>query len=222
MIDPLETIGIVKGKPFAPDANRRRILDAAAAEAHAWLVNRWETSNHSYYEDGSHWFFPVTDELRDGLMSNFAKPNSYPIDDRAVLYSIAFFSAKHLGTSQFYLMANQDAQGEALDSAHMYRLRVPPNPPVEQYWSATEYDAETHALVRETRWSSRSSTSAGLAMNDDGSVDVFFGPTAPDGKESNWIPTKPGGAFEVVFRFYGPERSVIDKTWKLPDIEEIR
>jgi hypothetical protein len=222
MIDPLETIGIVKGKPFAPDSNTRRILDAAACEAHAWLARRWETSNHPYYDDGTHWFLPLTDELRDGLMSNFAKPDSYPIDDRAVLYSIAFFSAKHLGTSQFYLMSNQDASGDALDGAHMYRLRVPPNPPVEQYWSATEYDAETHTLVRETRWSSRSSASTGLAKNDDGSADVFFGPTAPDGQDSNWIPTKPGGTFEVLFRFYGPERSVIDKTWKLPDIEEMR
>jgi len=221
MIDPLASIGIVKGKPFAPDASTRRILDAAAGEAHAWLTRRWETSNHPYYDDG-HWFLPITDELRDGLTSNFAKPDSYPIDDRAVLYSIAFFSAKHLGASQFYLMANQDAEGDALDGAHTYRPRVPPNPPVEQYWSATEYDGETHALVRETRWSSRSSTSDGLAKNDDGSVDIFFGPAAADGKECNWIPTKPGGAFEVLFRFYGPERSVIDKTWKLPDIEEVR
>jgi hypothetical protein len=52
-------------------------------------------------------------------------------------------------------------------------------------------------------------------------VDVYFGPKAPVGKESNWVPTNPNGKFEVLFRFYGPEKPLFDKTWKLPDIERI-
>jgi hypothetical protein len=51
-------------------------------------------------------------------------------------------------------------------------------------------------------------------------VDVYFGPKAPAGKESNWIPTDANGKFEVLFRFYGPQKPLFDKTWKLPDIEK--
>ena len=99
-------------------------------------------------------------------------------------------------------------------------LTVPANAPVKQYWSATVYDRATHAPVRNARWPSRSSQTPGLQTNTDGSVDVYFGPKAPTGKESNWIPTSPDGGFEVLFRFYGPEKPLFDRTWKLPDIEK--
>ena len=46
------------------------------------------------------------------------------------------------------------------------------------------------------------------------------GPKPPAGKESNWIPTDAKGRFEVLFRFYGPEKPLFDKTWVLPDIEK--
>jgi hypothetical protein len=52
-------------------------------------------------------------------------------------------------------------------------------------------------------------------------VDIYFGPKAPAGKDSNWVPTNGSGQFEVLFRFYGPEKPLFDKTWKLPDIERI-
>ena len=61
-----------------------------------------------------------------------------------------------------------------------------------------------------------------LRKNADGSVDIYFGPKAPAGKESNWVPTSAGGQFEVLFRLYGPEKPFFDKTWRLPDIEECR
>ena len=66
------------------------------------------------------------------------------------------------------------------------------------------------------QWSSRASTTSGLHKNADGSVDIHFGPKAPNGKESNWIPTDASGTFEVLFRFYGPQKALFDKTWKLP------
>ena len=72
------------------------------------------------------------------------------------------------------------------------------------------------------KWSSRSSQTAGLQKNADGSADIFFGPKAPSGKESNWIPTSANGKFEVLFRFYGPEKALFDKTWVLPDIEVVK
>jgi hypothetical protein len=69
------------------------------------------------------------------------------------------------------------------------------------------------------QWPSRSSQTPGLQKNANGSVDIYFGPKAPVGKESNWVPTSADGKFEVLFRFYGPEKPLFDKTWRLPDIE---
>ncbi len=222
MVDSLKTIGIEKGRPFTPDGKVRRILEAAVHEAHAWLINRWKTSYFppAYFE-GGHWHVPASDEVVKGMMSNFADPDRYPVDNRAVTYSVAFFSAKHLGAGQFYLMCTKDKAGNILEGDGAYRLHVPASVPVHQYWSATAYDGDTHALIRDTPWSSRSSTSHGLATNDDGSVDIYFGPAAPDGESSNWVPTKACNPFEVIFRFYGPDQALFDKTWKLPDIEKV-
>ena len=85
----------------------------------------------------------------------------------------------------------------------------------------TVYDRDTHAFIREAKWVGRSSQTPGLQKNADGSTDIFFGPAAPAGKESNWVPTDPDGRFEVLARFYGPQKPLFDKTWKLPDIEKV-
>jgi hypothetical protein len=78
-------------------------------------------------------------------------------------------------------------------------------------------DARPHS---QPAWSSRSSLTPGLQKNADGSVDVYFGSEAPASKESNWVPTKNGGEFEVLFRFYGPDKTLFEKKWKLPNIEK--
>lgn len=102
-----------------------------------------------------------------------------------------------------------------------YRLTVPANAPVSQYWSVTVYDRKTHAFIRQAPKVGRSSQSPGLVSNTDGSVDIYFGPEAPRSMESNWVPTKPGGEFEVLARFYGPQQPLFNKSWQLSDIEKI-
>ena len=62
---------------------------------------------------------------------------------------MAFFSAKHLGAGQYYLMTIRDKDGKPFDGSGTYRLTVPANAPVKLYWSATVYDRATHALIRE-------------------------------------------------------------------------
>jgi hypothetical protein len=222
MIDKLKSIGIEKGKPFDPDAKTREILESAVAEAHAWLVNNYETA---YFppplNPGTSWTSPGSHEVFEGMMTHFSNPDSYPVDGRGTAYTIGFFSAKHLGKGQFYLMTFKDKAGRSLEGGNTYRLNVPANAPVNQYWSVTAYDRATHGLIRDTQWSSRSSNTTGLQKNADGSVDVYFGPKPPTDKESNWVPTKTNGQFEALFRFYGPEQPLFDKTWKLPDIEEV-
>ena len=220
MIDMLKTIGIEKGKPFSPDAKTRSIFETAAREAQAYIDAQYEMSFNSPFFEGTHWAVPASKEVVDGMPTAFADPNSYPIDGRAAIYAAVYFSARHLGAGQFYLMTLKDKDGLPFDGKKRYRLTVPPNAPVKLYWSATAYDRQTHALIRDTSRSSRASNSPDVQKNADGSVDVYFGPKAPDGKESNWVPTA-GRNFEVLFRLYGPEKPFFEKTWKLPDVEEV-
>lgn len=221
MIDMLKAIGIEKGKPFAPDANTQAALKDAIGEARAWLAARYEAGFVPSYFPNSRWAVPALPEVIEGLGTNYADPNSYPVSGRGVTYTFGFFSAKHLGHAQFYLITINDQAGQRLDGGTPYRLRVPPKAPVKLYWSATAYDRETHALIREQSRFSRASNSQGLQSNADGSVDVFFGPKPPPGKEANWVPTRAGRTFEVMFRLYGPEQPLFDKSWQLPDIEEL-
>ncbi|HXO67878.1 MAG TPA: DUF1254 domain-containing protein [Bradyrhizobium sp.] len=220
MIDQLKSIGIEKGKPFNPDEATKGILNAAAREAHAWLELKYQTMFPPYYPQRK-WVFPIAPDVIKGLQTQFEDPDSYPVEGRGVTYTMAFFSTKHSGVGQFYLMTLKDKGGQDLAGANAYRLTVPANAPVRQYWSATVYDRETHALIREMPRAGRSSQSPGLQINADGSTDIWFGPKAPAGKESNWVPTAAGGQFEVLFRFYGPDKPVFDKTWSLPDIERM-
>ena len=222
MIDVLKTIGIEKGKPFKPDDRMKRILAATAREARAVIAMNYEAAFVPPYFPGARWAMPLSKEVIEGMASGFANPGSYPIDGRAVMYHMGYFSAKHLGAGQFYLLAIADSAGRALDGKSTYHLRVPANAPVKLYWSATAYDRATHALIREMKWSNRGSNTPGLAKNADGSVDLYFAPAAPAGKASNWVPTSAKGKFEVLFRFYGPEKPLFDKTWQLADLEEVR
>lgn len=217
MIDPLKTLGIERGKPFTPDAEMEQLLADGVVEAGAYLDELYGTVP-PFYGDGQ-WFFPVTEEMHQNIMSFWHTPDSFPIDSRGVAYSMAFFSAKHIGESQYYLMSIRDADGEPLHGNGSYRLRVPTQVPVTQYWSMTVYNRDTHSFIRDVPRVGRSSQTPELQWGADGSADVYFGPMPPSG-ESNWIPTDPAGDFEVLARFYGPQPALFDKSWRLSDIEK--
>ena len=221
MIDMLKSIGIEKGKPFSPDAKSQDILNSAAREAHALLESRYEGIFTPPYFDISRWALPALPDYLKASQDGFSDPDEYPVDSRGLIFTFAFFTPKHLGEGQFYLMTVKDKNGQSFDGSKNYRLTVPADAPVRQYWSATVYDRATHGLIRDMPRSGRGSQSQGLQKNTDGSVDIYFGPKAPPGKESNWVPTSPSGQFEVLFRFYGPDQPLFDKMWKLPDIEQI-
>lgn len=99
------------------------------------------------------------------------------------------------------------------------KLNVPPNVPVNDFWAVTVYDLETASFLRNQDKSSVDSNQ-NLAKIRDGSVDVFFGPKAPKGKEANWIPTTKGRRFFLLFRFYGPQPAAKDGSFELSDIEK--
>jgi hypothetical protein len=99
-------------------------------------------------------------------------------------------------------------------------MSLPTSP--EDVWSVLVYDA----LSRSQRQNGQSYPSVskytGPQINVDGSVDVYFGPKMPDGEDKNWIQTLPGKGWFPIFRFYGPLAPLYDKTWKLPDIQEVK
>jgi hypothetical protein len=122
------------------------------------------------------------------------------------------------GFGQKYAAAYQDKSGDWLKGEHSYRLRVPPNVPVADFWALTAYDVETRALVEAPQHRAEINPNVNrLKANPDGSVDLHFGPTAPAGLESNWVQTVPGRAWFVYFRWYGPTQAYYDKSWTLPD-----
>ena len=221
MIDQLRTLGIEKGKQFQPDSKTKSMLASAAREAHQVIALKYEQGFSPAFFAGTRWGVPVPPETRDGLGNMFADPNQYGVDGRAVMYHMAYFSPKVFGGGQFYLINISDRDGKALEGNKTYHLKVPANAPIEQYWSATIYDRETHALIRGMSRPSLASNDAAVKKNDDGSTDIYFGPTAPAGKEANWVPTDAKGKFEVLFRLYGPRKELFEMKWSLPDLEVI-
>jgi len=217
MIDQLHSIGIEKGRPFSPDAETQAILKDAIGEAKALLAAHYEQGFPPFFPD-SHWTYPALQETIEGQATTYADPNHYAVDARGLAYTYAYIAIKHLGAGQFYLIAIKDKDGKGFDGASTYRLTVPSNPPIEQYWSVTAYDRETHALIRNMPRASRSSQIPEMQKNADGSVDIYFSPAAPAGKEANWVPTDPARGFELMFRLYAPKKEFFEKTWKLPDV----
>ena len=199
---------------------RRRSSSRPRAKARAEIDARYAALLIPPFNAGSQWAVPASQDVVEGIGTAFADPNVYPVTDRGVTYAMGYFSAKRLGTGQYYLMSINDRAGHPLDGRKTYRLTIPPHAPVQQYWSATAYDRKTHALIQEMSRSSRASNSPDLKTNADGSVAIYFGPTAPAGQGSNWLPTN-GRDFEVLFRLYGPKKAFFNKTWKLPDLEEV-
>jgi hypothetical protein len=220
VINQLKSLGIEKGKPFAPTAATKQALAAGVREAQMSLEARYNAGLPPYFE-GTHSTFPAPPELIQAAQAGFAEPNSYPIDARGLAYSYAYIGIKRLGAGQFYLINIKDKDGESYDGSKTYRLTVPPNAPVEQYWSVTAYDRQTHALIINVDRASRASNAAEVQKNADGSVDIYFGTEAPAGKEANWVPTDPARKFELMFRLYAPTKALFEKAWKLPDVEKV-
>lgn len=220
MIDQLRTIGIEKGKPFAPNEEMKTALEAGVTEAKALLAARYDAGFPAFF-DGTHWTLPALPEAIEGQSTDYADPDKYAVDARGLGYTYAYIALKRLGVGQYYLINIKDKDGEAYEGAKSYRLHVPADAPVQQYWSVTAYDRETHALIKGVDRASRASNAADLAKNADGSVDIWFGPKAPEGKETNWVPTDPDRRFELMFRFYAPTKALFDKAWTLPDVEKV-
>ncbi|MGR0221883.1 DUF1214 domain-containing protein [Agromyces sp. ZXT2-6] len=214
----LASIGIKRGAQFEPDADRVALLEEALHDAHAFLRDRYE-HEPTFYE-GRQWFFPAGRDFITGQATNFTDGEVYPYTDRGVIYHMAFIGLKSLGIGQFYLVNLRDSDGELLRSDRSYRMRVPAGVPVSQYWSVTVYDGNDHTFIRGNEKFSVASNALDLKTNDDGSVDVYFGPTVA-GNEANSVPTSNCETFELMFRFYGVGPEVMSRQFQLEDVHRV-
>jgi len=219
----LAAVGIVNGQPIAPDDRMRRILDQAAligagmARALAYaprdpgavLYGSWKNA----FVGGSYEF------LRNGARLLDARTQFHYI---ATVITPAMAHAQ-VGAGSAYAYTTQDANGDVLDGGRTYRLHVDPDPPAKNFWAVDVYDTQTRSLLQvpSTIWPALASNTGALQANDDGSYDLYFGPNAPDGKESNWVETTPGKSWFQLFRIYGPLQPWFDQTWRLNEFEPI-
>ena len=218
----LASLGIVKGKPFNPDARMQGIFDQGAKQGTAMTRAIVYASRDPdiHYWPGKQWekmFSTNTEFMRDGLLDPDSR--SLWMYSAIVVSPMLISNAPGAGTS--YLTSFRDADGAYLDGAKNYKLRVPAKVPAKRFWAITIYDPSTRSLLENTGPNTVGSL-GDPEVNSDGSIDVYFGPKAPKGKEKNWGGTVPGKGWFVVFRFYGPLEGYIDKTWVLDDIELVK
>ncbi len=129
---------------------------------------------------------------------------------------------KMVGVGSQYAAAFVDSEGKALDGSKTYKIHLPPGIPAKNFWSFVLYDNQTRSeLQTDSQFPSIGSQKKDIVINADGSVDVWFGPTAPQGHEANWAQTVPGKGWNVLLRLYGPQQAWFDKTWKPGEFEMV-
>ena len=220
----LATIGIRKGKPFSPDARMKRILVEAVAVGNATaraIVFNTRDKDAFYYPNSAWklvWLANAPDFSPGGVLDLDAR-TYYCYMGAGISPAL---TVKMVGAGSQYAAADRDATGHFLDGAKSYRLHLPPNIPAKTFWSLIVYDPQTRSMLQtEHPFPSVSSQTENLAVNADGSVDIYFGPSAPLGKESNWIETIPGKGWFCFLRLYSPLEPWFDKTWRPGEIELI-
>jgi len=115
-----------------------------------------------------------------------------------------------------------DSSMHILDGSRNYTLRLPPGIPASKFWSVIVYDKQSHLIINNDQpWPSIFSSCKNLILNMDGSVDVWFGPEAPAGKENNWIKTVPGKSWNMILRLYYPLESWFNRSWRPGEIVEV-
>jgi hypothetical protein len=225
MYGELSALGIEKGKPFAPDRRTRAILERAAGialdqmlvEGFAskrpdrviWSNRRWEWVGLTTEDPG----FVV-----DDVVDLEARERWFV---QAIVASPAMFR-RRAGSGSIYFLAARDASGAYLDGGTHFKLSIPAPVPAKMFWSLTAYDTETRSQVIARQGKAvLGSLVDQLSPNEDGAIELFFGPTPPKGREASWIQTAPGRSFFLYFRIYGPEVAALDGSWRPGDLERI-
>jgi hypothetical protein len=244
LMGPLAAIGIIKGKPFAPDARMKKILTEALVLANATsrslLMNPRDPSWYYYpgsawmnflFESGSEFETPIPMVTREGVKP-FPPTGYRQLDARtAFFYGVTGITpamAMRLpGIGSQYLFALVDANKQYFDGGKTYKVTLPKGIPQANFWSFTLYDNQTRSMLdtpqRYPRAGSQSYPSPAAEANADGSTTIFFGPKQPDGvKRGNWIQTMPDKGWFTILRLYSPLEPFFDKTWRPSEIELVK
>lgn len=222
----LAAIGIVKGQPFKPDARMEKLLIEAAtlgaATARAITYQPRISGVQIYPDTDSAWTMGYANKNTsfeaDGIMN---------LDARTLFYYSATgvtpaMAMTRAGAGSDYGIAYLDAEKKPFDGSKTYKLHLPPNVPVNNFWAVTLYDTQTRSLLQTSQpFPTLGSQSKGFQKNADGSYDVYFGPKAPEGKESNWLETVPGKSWFTILRMYGPLAPWINQSWRPGEIERV-
>jgi len=235
MLDPelrglFASIGIAKGKPFAPDKRMKEILSKAAevGNATARAMLWYERNPEEFLYQGSYWKrgFPGGSYqfLKDGGQSG------RNLDARTMYFYFATVNTpaiemKMIGKGSQYAWGYRDANGDHLDGSKTYKLSLPKDAPAEKFISIVLYDPQTRSQLQTGQPfpSYNSEKHKGkVAVNEDGSVDLYFGPEAPAGKEANWLQTVPNKGWFCLLRLYSPTEAWFDKTWRPGEIELVK
>lgn len=224
----LASIGIEKGKPFNPDDRMRKIMDEAARQAVAMarvitFASR-DPGAKLYPGTKLAWETPFI-----GGSSEFVKDGYRNLDARtlfhynAIVITPAMAAAMPEGKGSKYTSTYLDSDDNYLDGSKTYKMVVPPNVPVREFWSVTVYDPITRSQLQTSQPFPSISSQANPPVNADGSVDIYFAPSKPQGvADGNWIQTVSGRGFFPFYRIYGPLKAFNDKSWKPNGIDLVK
>ncbi len=219
----LKALGIEKGKEFSPDARMQKLLTEgiqigeAIAKANAY-ANRLEGVR--IYDDRKYEYLFL------GGRHDFMSGDALWIDARTLYHYEAVvvtpaMAAKMVGNGSQYLACYRDKDDNYLMGDNNYQLHLPAGIPAKNFWSVTVYHPDTRSLLQNGMDKPSVSSYDDPIVNDDGTVDLFFGPEAPAGKEKNWVKTIPGEGWEILLRLYGPLEPYFDGTWKPDDFVKV-
>ena len=226
------SIGIEKGKAFAPDERMKKILTEAVAIGNAasrsivWYPRTdMNMAGASIYPDTeSSWIMAFANKNvfftseTGGMNSDARVMFHYPYT--AVTPAMAVTIE---GAGSDYAIAFLDADKNRFDGSKEYKLHIPANVPVNDFWAVTIYDSQTRSLLQtDQQFPTIGSQTEGFKQNEDGSFDLYLSPNAPEGYENNWLQTIPGKSWFVILRVYGPLKPWIEKTWKPGEVTLIK
>jgi hypothetical protein len=221
MMGMLASIGIEPGKPFKPDDKTRKAMKQAVLDAYFYMQQRFENPRPEllYWPDRKYVAFFAPDRERG---FKYETETAVQIDDRSWQFFLGTYYPKTLEPRPgvVYIGPVADNTGKPFVAAKTYKVTVPKDMPVGQFWFLNVYDAATFAFIYSptARASLSSFDAKTMKTNADGSVTIYIGPKAPAGQETNWIPTQ-GKKPRPVFRLYGAQEAFFDKSFKLPDFE---